>query len=77
MYLLFDNMYVQFLLFQFYFFEIFIIYDLQHVRKTKSNDAWLIYFYIIEKRNLRDMTLTLKKFLIETRFNISKYFYLH
>jgi len=76
MYLLFDNMYVQFLLFKFYFLGIFIIYDLQHIRKTKSNDAWLIYFDIIDNRNFRDITLILKKFLIETRgINISKYFY--
>jgi len=76
MYLLFDNMYVQLLLFKFYFFGIFIKYDSQHIRKTKSNDAWLIYFDIIDKRNLRDSTLTLKKCLIETRaFNISKHFY--
>jgi len=76
MYLLFDDLYVQFLLFKFHFLGIFIIYDLQHIRKIKSNDAWLIYFDIIDKRNLRDTTLTLKKFLIQTRaFNISKDFY--
>jgi len=75
MYLLYDSMYVQFLLFKFYFLGVFIIYDLQHIRKTNSNDAWLIYFDFIDKRNFRDVTLTLKKFLLETRaFNISKYF---
>ncbi|XP_024893303.1 dnaJ homolog subfamily C member 10-like isoform X1 [Temnothorax curvispinosus] len=36
--------------------------DFEHIRKTKSNVAWLVCFYIGDTANLRDLNLQMKKF---------------
>ncbi|XP_012530640.1 dnaJ homolog subfamily C member 10 [Monomorium pharaonis] len=36
--------------------------DFEHIRKSKSNSAWLICFYIGDTADLRDLNLQMKKF---------------
>lgn len=75
MHLLFINMYI--LLYNFYFLNFIFIknihYGLQHIRKTTSNVAWLVCFYIGEMENLRNLNLQIKKLSI-SGVNLGRYF---